>query len=399
LESVPLIEVLMPIILSQMLEAYRWIGALLVLSAHSTNLFVSLHDIMTAPHAAPVYVWWFAASFELGHQAVLGFFVMSGYLVGGSVLASIRKGKDFLREYAIHRFARIYIVTVPALILTFIVDGFGRDFLPNTDFYDLPLFAGHYGARVFIGNVLNFQEIHLPTYGTNSPLWSLACEFWYYITFPLLLAPLARNYPNWFRYGGFAVGLAVFLSLASAPWFRFGFVLWVIGALASLPVRPLIASRWGALALYFAALVPIRLLVRGPLLAAHPWLQDVADLLSALLLANLMLTVRYSPAEGWNALRPQFHKTLADFSFSLYVVHMPILILLRSIEDSVMGPEWAKQLATPAHWATLPAVMGICIAVAYGFSRITEANTGAARRFLSGALPRFTPAISQAEGG
>ncbi len=38
----------MPIILSQMLEAYRWIGALLVLSAHSTNLFVSLHDIMTA---------------------------------------------------------------------------------------------------------------------------------------------------------------------------------------------------------------------------------------------------------------------------------------------------------------------------------------------------------------
>ena len=148
----------MPIILSQMLEAYRWIGALLVLSAHSTNLFVSLHDIMTAPHAAPVYVWWFAASFELGHQAVLGFFVMSGYLVGGSVLASIRKGKDFLREYAIHRFARIYVVTVPALILTFIVDSFGRKFLPNADFYDLPLFAGHYSASVFIGNVLNFQE-------------------------------------------------------------------------------------------------------------------------------------------------------------------------------------------------------------------------------------------------
>ena len=308
----------MPIILSQMLEAYRWIGALLVLSAHSTNLFVSLHDIMTAPHAAPVYVWWFAASFELGHQAVLGFFVMSGYLVGGSVLASIRKGKDFLREYAIHRFARIYVVTVPALILTFIVDSFGRKFLPNADFYDLPLFAGHYSASVFIGNVLNLQEIHTPTYGTNSPLWSLACEFWYYITFPLLLAPLARSYPNWFRYGGFAVGIAVFLSLASAPWFRFGFVLWIIGALASLPVRPLIASRWGALAIYFAALVPIRLLVRGPLLAAHPWLQDAADLLSSLLLANLMLTVRYSPPEGWNALRPQFHKTLADFSFSLY---------------------------------------------------------------------------------
>jgi peptidoglycan/LPS O-acetylase OafA/YrhL len=347
---------------------------------------------MTAPHAPPVYVWWFAASFEFGHQAVLGFFVMSGYLVGGSVLASIRKQKDFLREYSIHRFARIYAVTVPALILTFIADGLGRNFLPNTYFYDLPLFAGHFSASVFIGNVLNFQEIFTVTYGTNSPLWSLACEFWYYVTFPLLLAPLARNYPNWFRYGGFAVGVAIFLSLASAPWFRFGFVLWVIGALASLPRRPLIASRWGALAIYFAALVPIRLAVRGPLLAAHPWLQDAADLLSSLLLANLMLTVRYSPTQGWNALRPQFHKTLADFSFSLYSIHMPILILLRTIEDSVMGPQWAKQLATPAHWATVAAVMSICIAVAYGFSRLTEAHTGAARRYLSAALPCFTPA-------
>jgi len=43
--------------------------------------------------------------------------------------------------------------------------------------------------------------------------------------------------------------------------------------------------------------------------------------------------------------------------------------------------------------------MGVCIVAAYGFSRLTEANTGAARRFLSAALPRFTPAISQAESG
>ena len=384
----------MPVLLSQMLEAYRWIGALLVLAAHSTNLFVSLHDIMVAHHAPQIYLWWFAASFEFGHQAVLGFFVMSGYLVGGSVLASIRKGKDFLREYAIHQFARIYIVTVPALVLTFIADGLGRGLLPNTDFYNSPLFTGHYTAGVFIGNVLNFQEIHTVTYGTNSPLWSLSCEFWYYITFPLLVAPLARNYPNWFRYGGFAVGVAVFLSMANAPWFRFGFVLWVVGALATLPIRPVIASRWGALALYFAALIPIRLLVRGPLLAAHPWLQDAADLLSSTLLANLMLSVRYSPAEGWNALRPQFHKSLADFSFSLYSTHLPLLILLRSITNSVMGPEWATRLATPAHWAVLAAAMSICVAIAYGFSRLTEAHTGAARRYLAAALPRFAPALT-----
>src|SRR5208337_1736443 len=104
----------MPFILSQMLEFCRWAGAFLVLAVHSTNLFVSLKDIMDAPHAAPVYAWWFFAAFELGHQAVISFFVMSGYLVGGSVISSIRKQKDFIREYFIHRFARIYVVTVPA---------------------------------------------------------------------------------------------------------------------------------------------------------------------------------------------------------------------------------------------------------------------------------------------
>jgi len=378
-----------------MLEAYRWIGALLVLSAHSTNVFLSLHDIMTAPHSAPVYAWWFAASFELGHQAVLGFFVMSGYLVGGSVLNSIGKGKDFLREYVIHRFARIYIVVVPALVLTFFVDSIGRNVLPNADFHELPMFQGRFGAEVFVANIFNLQEIFSPVYGTNSPLWSLACEFWYYVSFPLLMLPLARNYSKVLRYGGFALGLAIFLLFASAsPWFRFGFLLWVIGAAATLPRRPLIASRWASLAIYFAALIPIRLIVRGPLLAAHPWLQDAADLLSTVLLANLMLTVRYSSEQGWALLRPKFHHTLSDFSFSLYSIHMPLLILFRATTDSVMGPEWAKQNATPAHWVLLAVVMTTIIVIAYGFARLTEARTGAARRYLGQALPEFSLATA-----
>ncbi len=379
----------MPFILSQMLEAYRWIGAFVVLCVHATNIFVSLADIMTAPHAPPVYVWWFFMSFEFGHQLVLGFFVMSGYLVGGAVLANIRKGKDFLRDYFIHRFARIYIVTVPALILTFIADGIGRN-LPNREFYDLPLFQGHFDAGVFAANILNLQEIFSVYYGTNSPLWSLACEFWYYICFPLLALPLARNYPVWLRYGGFALGLATFLFFgAVSPWFRFGFLLWVCGALAAVPRRPLITSRWLAVALYFGALVPIRLLVRGPLLAAHPWLQDVADLTASIMLANMMLTVRHSSELGWDLLRPQFHRTLADFSFSLYSVHMPLLILFRAALDSSMGPAWVKQIATAAHWGVLAVVLASIVAIAYGFSRLTEVHTGAARRQLAQILPRF----------
>ncbi len=385
----------MPIILSQMLELCRWAGALLVLAVHATNGFVSLSDIMSAPHAAPVYGWWFFATFELGHQAVIGFFVMSGYLVGGAALANIRKGKDFLREYFIHRFARIYVVVVPALIFTFLADATGRNLLSEPAYYDNPAFRGHYGADIFAANLLNLQEIFCPYFGTNSPLWSLACELWYYITFPLLALPFARNYSKLARYGGFAVGVAILLAFgAASPWFRFGFLLWVIGALASLPRRPLITSRWAALALYVAVLIPIRLLVRGPLLAAHPWLQDLADVTGTIFFSNLMLAVRFSSEEGWRLLRPKLHRTLADFSFSLYSIHMPMLMLLRAGADSTMGRGWASQNATPLHWAAMAAAMAASIVVAYGFSRLTEAHTGAARRYLSGALPRFAPAVT-----
>ncbi|MFO1126607.1 MAG: acyltransferase family protein [Methylocystis sp.] len=108
----------MPFILSQFIEASRWLGALVVLAVHTSNLFINIADIMSAPHAPLVYVWWFYAAFELGHQAVLAFFVMSGYLVGGAVLAHLRKNQGFLREYFIHRVSRIYLVVGPAVLLT-----------------------------------------------------------------------------------------------------------------------------------------------------------------------------------------------------------------------------------------------------------------------------------------
>ncbi|HXY58873.1 MAG TPA: acyltransferase family protein [Methylocystis sp.] len=384
----------MPFLLSQMLEFCRWAGAFIVMAVHSTNMFVSLKDIMTAPHAPQVYVWWFFAAFELGHQAVISFFVMSGYLVGGAVLNSIKKQKDFIREYLIHRFARIYVVTVPALFFTLLVDMVGRN-LPNASIYASDMFQGRFEPLVFAGNIVNLQEIYVPCFGTNSPLWSLACEFWYYMAFPLLAAPLARNYPVMPRMIAFALGVMICVVMSvPAPWFRLGFVLWVMGALATLPKKPLLPSRWLAVALYVAAVVPVRLLVRGPLLAEHPWLSDAADVFCSLVFCNLMLTVRHSSPEGWNLLRPAYHKRLADFSFSLYCTHMPMLILMRAVADSVMGSGWASELATPAHWATLAAAMTIMIVAAFGFSRLTEHHTGAARRLLGAVLPRYALAPS-----
>ncbi|PPD44740.1 MAG: acyltransferase [Methylocystis sp.] len=382
----------MPFMLSQLIEAARWLGALAVLSLHVNNMFVNQADIMSAPHAAPAYVWWFFTGSAIGHQAVVGFFVLSGWLVGGAVLARIGRGEDFLRSYFIHRISRVYVVLVPALFLTLALDALGRGLFSDAGVYDQPAFSGHSSAGLFLASVANLQGIVFDHFGSNGPLWSLACEFWYYVCFPLLLLPFARNYAPAPRFASFALGLALTAGLlAPQSWFGFGFVIWGMGAFSTRASRPLIRSRWLALLMLAGGVALIRLLARGPVLVAHPWLNPASDLAAAALFVNALLAFRDAPQSGFAALHSAFHARLADFSFSVYAVHMPIVIFLRAAVAHVMGRDWPLQLATGANYAAALVVLGTTFASAYLFSRLTEAKTGAARRALRGALDRLAP--------
>lgn len=388
----------MPFLLSQLIEACRWLGALAVLALHSTNLFVNLGDIMSAPHAAPVYVWWFFFALQFAHQAVVGFFVLSGYLVGGAVLKLLRGHRGNLRDYFIHRFSRIYMVLGPTLFLTLFFDQLGQWWFHDSGVYAWPIFDGHFSSKLFFANLASLQSIFFDYFGTNGPLWSLACEFWYYILFPLLLLPFATRYAMSLRVIGFSIGATLCFAFVRQPgWFGFGFILWSMGAFATLAPRPVIRSRSLALALYIFVLLLIRFLVRGPLLAEHPWMSDVADLSGATLFIGVLLAFRDGPHEGYALLQSKMHKRLADFSFSLYAIHMPILIFARAAASGIMGETWVTQLAQPANYLLALIVMATIVLTALGFSRLTEAKTGAARRFLHAALNRIAPETRAAD--
>lgn len=382
----------MPFLLSQLIDLCRWVGALVVLGLHTTNTFVNLGDVMSASHNPAVYVWWYFTGFQLGHQGVVGFFVMSGYLVGGVTIDRMLSGNRFLIDYFINRISRIYVVLIPALILTLVFDSLGRSLLSTTGVYDWPVFSGHYTAGLFLASILNLQNIAYDYYGTNGPLWSLACEFWYYITFPLLVLPLARGYPARFRIWGFCLGLLLMMALLTPhSWFGFGSILWAMGALATrAPVAP-IQSRTLSLAIFVSVITLIRLLVRGPLLASHPWLAEAADLLSALSFILVMLAFRDGPETGYALLRHRIHKTLADFSFSLYAIHMPVVIFARAAASRMLGEARVTQLAQPENYLLALVVMTMIILIAWGFSRLTEAKTGAVRRFLRAAVDSVAP--------
>ncbi len=104
-------------------------------------------------------------------------------------------------------------------------------------------------------------------FGSNGALWSLFHEFWYYITFPLVMMVF------WGRSGviaKFAMTIAATAILLALTWFQFvGFSIagyagiWLLGTLAALRSKPLLPTNAA-----FAAIVRIGCLVVWRVLCA-----------------------------------------------------------------------------------------------------------------------------------
>lgn len=150
------------------LDLVRFAAACLVYLTHST-----ISPIVKVPLPLTGY----------GHSAVIIFFVLSGFVIAHVVET---KESDW-RRYAAGRFARIYSVVVPALVLTLLLDTAGRMIAP--EYYKLPYdqFAVRFFAALGMANEVWFISI---SPFSNFPYWSIAYEFWYYVIFGLaMLAP------------------------------------------------------------------------------------------------------------------------------------------------------------------------------------------------------------------
>ena len=315
------------------------------------------------------------AATNCGTQAVFWFFVLSGYLVGGSaIMEVVRTGRLDFRRYVISRSTRLYIVLIPALILTGLLD-YVRVATFGMNSHNGFETSSSYEMKTFIGNLFFLQTTAVPTFGSNLALWSLANEFWYYLTFPLLLSSFMTALPVWSRLGLTAAGIAVLsilsLSNFSIVWL---FSLWCMGAAARvLPLR-FMQSRLLAMLLAIVAVVSFPVL--------HPHIGPLATLVVGLSFTNMLLTLR-SDARSESILFSAAAKRLAAFSFSLYIVHLPLQHLLLTMfqghGDPFLGFD-PNSLATPAAIIMLAAAS---IAVGYVFSLITEAHTDAFRVRIS----------------
>jgi peptidoglycan/LPS O-acetylase OafA/YrhL len=311
------------------------------------------------------------------------FFVLSGYLISGSVFRMVKRNQWSWPTYLVHRLLRLWIVLIPGLILCALWDAIGlrsgwAPVLYSGGAANHMIFnvAATHTAKIFFENMSFLQEVVAPTFGSDSALWSLSYEFWYYVLFPLGLFVFFFKMPV-------RVRILCGVLFAATAWFvgeniLLYFPIWLSGTLLALVPAPKfgrnfrIAAATVYVPLFFAF---AKMDAMQGAIAAIPLLyRDYALTAATFVLLWVLLSAR-EPARksaGEHVIRET-----SRFSYTLYVAHTPLCVLLAAV---IAGDQrWNPDLL---HIAIALACLALLIAYAYGVASFTEFRTDKVRSWL-----------------
>ena len=312
------------------LDLMRGLAAVAVLISHLRNLFFVDYFQLT-PDRKGVFAALIYFITGLGHQAVIIFFVLSGFLIAGSVMKSGFGKRWSWQGYLISRSSRLYVVLIPALLLGFFLDRTGMA-LRTAGIYAGQLqnhviefsVAQRSNWLTFVGNALFLQEILVKPFGSNGALWSLSYEFWYYLIFPLLLFAVISNRTA-IRWLSRCVAVLILLFVGKT--ISLYFLIWLTGAAINLLPRP--AARSATLPIIASAFFFVSLVVsRTPRLDSAGF---VTELLLGLATAGLIYAILAGRRQiTTDTIYSRIAGELAGFSYTLYLVHLPLLVFISS---------------------------------------------------------------------
>ena len=254
-----------------------------------------------------------------GYLAVQTFFILSGFVLARSY-ANATWTKNDLWKYAAARFARIYPVYLVslAIVAPFIFEAMLKPGRSGSE---------KAGLLIDYGLVLQGWTGSLGV-GWNTPAWSLSCEFFFYLFFPLLVIGLRKASRTTIA----AVLVAalvtpVIMAHSNVPWqwkplhHLSDFAAGVAAARLLDFLRPVMSKRgqWLYLPAAFA----------GALLIVYPRIMDgtYGDLNTGLRPLNVAALVGLALSGGSIArmLSTAVSEYLGKISYSMYILHVPIL--------------------------------------------------------------------------
>jgi peptidoglycan/LPS O-acetylase OafA/YrhL len=278
------------------------------------------------------------------------FFVLSGFVMchvyGTWFAEGVSRGR--FRQFTVARFARVYPLHLFALLSVVVIFSVSaRAGIPNS-----PVLQTENSLYSFITNLLLLQSMNLHQwFSWNHAAWSISTEWWMYMLFPFLVRPFLNLKPV----GRLAVVLGCFLGyVAITMWlfqavtvtpalafmfgngpapanntinvaFQFGFVRCLCGFVLGMMMYQSYRDAWGKA--WLGNGYTLLLLTLGLGLCLH---FAIPDVLSMCFVPLIVLSAAYSSQRIDRVFAAKPLQRLGDWSFSIYLVHQPMLFIIGS---------------------------------------------------------------------
>ncbi len=337
----------------------RGIAALLVCVAHAYGFFLYPH--FGSDNLASDFFGLAA------HQSVMVFFAISGFLITKSILANINRNDTFsLRDYLFTRIARIYPPLVFSIALTCLLYALIQWLVLAGSSTDLPYSVGAFPqAREFFSvtpqDVWYALKMNNGMLLANGPLWSLCIEWWIYIVIGLAVYIFSvRGLLLKLLWSGLlGLALSKLYSVNSNALFYFG--IWALGGVMSIANH---RAGW------FATRQPVVICVFLMAICLLAWLKPGLILAGGRHFGLSENAVQFVICAFWCLfiLPEQYsNKTLVsralfylgECSYSLYILHFPLMLFMLSVLQSTFGTSLQASLSA------LPVTIVLSVAVAY----------------------------------
>lgn len=354
------------------LDYIRFIAALAVVLGHGVSRFFGPFSEVENPTTIEKI---FRVIFSgYGSPAVMVFFVLSGLFIGRSVINQVNKNQFNLKDYLARRVIRLWIVLIPALMLTYAVDSLGLLYFQTDAIYQANKIFGSVNSEnlsptVFLSNLFFTQKILTPTLGSNGALWSLTNEFWYYVLFPLLLLPIVTQSSKKTK--------VIQLSFACLFIYFIGvdisalFLIWLLGvALLFLPAKKILELNHKKLLLvgvsiFVASLLFIRL---SSQLDSKLIERIICGICFTIFCFTLINSDKFLTSTKKHK---EISFQLASFSYTLYLIHTPLLCFARAI---IVDSEGYLSFSLPNAFLFFGVIIFILL-ISYSIAKVTEFQT------------------------
>lgn len=356
----------------RLVDSLRGLAALIVVVHHARTLFP--HTLR--PSAPTTGVFWLIEQVSrLNTEAVLLFFVLSGFSIRLSIEPRGLADRRELAHYALRRLLRILPPYWFALLVSYLLAT-----------WFAPLSAVATSWSTLLGNLLFVQTaVGVPgawvlPYAGDGPLWSLSFEVFYYAAFAWLAWSIAD----------LRVRLAVvFMATSSAllwnvwwpcPWSLFlaSSLIWYSGVeLAQFYLSGRSIVRWSLLAACAVLLTSTQAGAHGTTFYGL-WIASLFWLCGALVISLRGRLVGLARWLEWPLLAPLGR--VGDLSYALYLLHVPVLrAAVAALGDNM-------------------AALAIAVTISFMLAHVTErAALALARASLASArAPRDSRAFSAA---